>query len=164
MVSSLLTVGSTWDRFSMFGKTTLHLSLSSLVCNSTLHLIFVYMVAFMGIRYYFFVLFVTPKTSFVQLQVCISLTDADNFVLPGDHGCKQLAKPVPHLFSSCACIPLATSYVSASPGLCYYTRLLYFSIQSHYISGKYLVLYRITACYCYLCKTVVVPHTNKKKK
>lgn len=51
----------------MFASTLLHLSLSSGVCSSTLTSNLVYMMCFMNVTYYFFVLFVAPKTSFVQL-------------------------------------------------------------------------------------------------
>lgn len=70
----LLSLGSTWGHFDMFPNTLLHLTLSSLVCTSTLHPKVLQMFPFTNVRYYFFVLFVTPKTSLTQLQVCVSLT------------------------------------------------------------------------------------------
>lgn len=156
MVSSFLTAGTTWYHFSMFGK-TLDLSLSSLFCNSTLHLIFAIHSCFYGIRYYLFVIFVTSKTGFVQLLVGISLTDPWWAVY--SHGPHCQACPPSHpLYSS---VPHPLSPLLQVPAVipdCYIS-----STQSHYISGKYLILYRITACCCSLCKAVVVPNTNKNK-
>lgn len=48
------------------------LDLSSLVCGSVIFLFIVFLVTYMRVRVYF-VLCVTSKSSFVQLQVCISL-------------------------------------------------------------------------------------------
>lgn len=50
-------------------------TLSSLVCSSRLLLNLLYLVFFMYVRLFFFliiVLLVTPRSRFVQLQVCIS--------------------------------------------------------------------------------------------
>lgn len=109
MVFSFLTAGSIWDHFSMLGK-TLDLSLSSLFCNSTQHLIFAIHSCFYGIGYCLFVIFVTSKTSFVQLLVCISLTDLWWAVYSHGPHCRACppSHPVP--------VPLcATSFVSTSP-------------------------------------------------
>lgn len=51
----------------MFASPLFHLSLSSLVYSSMLTPNLVYVMPFMNVTYYFFVLFVAPKTSFVQL-------------------------------------------------------------------------------------------------
>lgn len=68
----ILHLGSTLDHFYMFINMHLHFSLSSLDCRSTLHPNLLYMVTFTYVRYYFFILFVNPKTSFIKLQVCTS--------------------------------------------------------------------------------------------
>lgn len=60
------------ETFYMFGSKLLHLSLSSLVYTSRLHLNLLY-----TLGYYFFVLFATAKTSFVQLKISFILTDCD---------------------------------------------------------------------------------------
>lgn len=64
-----LTPGSTWVIFYMFANTLSHLWL---VCSFTMLLNSLCMVSFTHVGYFFFV---TPKTCFVQLQVCISLRD-----------------------------------------------------------------------------------------
>lgn len=85
------------ETFYMFGSKLLHLSLSSLVYTSRLHLNLLY-----TLGYYFFVLFATAKTSFVQLKISFILTDCDWAVQScGVFG----AEPGPHLSSSCACPP-----------------------------------------------------------
>ena len=49
-----------------------------------------------------FVLFNTPKTSLVQVPVCLSLTDHRLVV----HSCgTSRAKPMPYLLLFCACAP-----------------------------------------------------------
>lgn len=92
-----------------------------LVCSSMLDLNFVYMVSFTFIRYYFIVLFVVPKMSFVELQVCIS--SGDNRRVVYSHRVSS-AKLVPCPLPSCDSTPVPHP---ASPLLkaCYWTRLLF---------------------------------------
>lgn len=87
----------TWHNFFMFANTILHLSFPSLVYSSMLQMHLLYMVPFMYVRY-FFVLFVIPKISFVQLHVHISKTDL--------WGVVSSAKSVPHLLSHHPCVHL----------------------------------------------------------
>jgi len=61
----------------------LHFFFSSLICSSTLHANLLYMVTFTYGRYYSFVLFVNPKTTFIKLQVCMSLNIHHLFVAVG---------------------------------------------------------------------------------
>lgn len=65
----------TWEHFIMFVNTVLHLSFSLLVYSSMLQMYLLCMVPFMYVRYYFFVLFVMAKISFIQLWVHISKAD-----------------------------------------------------------------------------------------
>lgn len=88
----------TWEHFIMFANTVLHLSFSSLFYSSMLQMYLLCMVPFMYVRYYFFVLFVMPKISFIQLWVRISRTDPWCAV--------SGAKPVPLLLSLHPCTPL----------------------------------------------------------
>ena len=92
---SFFALGSTWCHFYTFASMYLHLS--SLVCSARLHLILRFVVPITYVSYYFFVLFVTPKTGFIQLQVSISLTD-ELFI--------AVRSPVPCLLPSPACTPL----------------------------------------------------------
>lgn len=76
----------------------LHLAFISLICTSTLQLIF--QLKFTYVRYYFFIHFLILKTSFVQLQVCISLAVGSpvlSLCLMSYH-----PKPVPLLTARCA--------------------------------------------------------------
>lgn len=75
MFSSFSLLGSTLGLFCMFANTLLDFPFSSFLCSFTLHPNLVSMVPFTHVRYYFFFLFVTPKTGFIQHQVCISTTD-----------------------------------------------------------------------------------------
>lgn len=119
-----------------------------------------YMMPQAYVRCYLFVIFFTPKTSLVQVPVCVFLTNCGLVV----HSCGIFrAKPVPHLLPSCACAPLHHT-------LCpHYSRplLSYLGCLSlHYIivpDCKCLSLHRTTACYCYLYKTIVAPCTERQQ-
>lgn len=74
IVSSLPTVGSTWIHFSLEKQLYTYLFLHWFAVPHYTWLL-LYVGAFVGIRYCSFILFVTPESSFVQLEVCISLTD-----------------------------------------------------------------------------------------
>lgn len=66
------TLGSIWGPFHIPAKQFYSSGPSSSVSSSALSLSLLYTVPFMYVRYYFFV---TLKASFVQLQVCIFLTN-----------------------------------------------------------------------------------------
>lgn len=111
----------------------------------------------MGIKYYFFVLFVTSEASFVQLQVCISLVDHWRVVYGYGLRCQACApflilclySSMPHPVS-----PLLQSS-AVVPGCC----ISLYKVTTLVVN----ILYTIAAFYCCLCKTVVVPHTNRNK-
>lgn len=72
-----------------------HITLFSVVHSSRLHSNSLSMVPFMYVRYYFFVLFLTPRTSYVKLQLSNVFTECCEFSGP-------VWKPVSHLYSPCA--------------------------------------------------------------
>lgn len=111
-----------WEKYDVHGS------------GFTLHLILLCTVHIMYVRYHFFV---STKSSFVQLQACISLTDHQWAVYSHQF---SNAKPVPCLLSSLACTPLhpilsaifkASAIIS---GLC-------FSTLHHCASCKSLILH-----------------------
>lgn len=75
LMVSLLHSGSTLGLFCMFASMLLDFAFSLFLCSFRLHPNLVSMVPFVRARYNFVVLFVTPKSSFIQLHVCISITD-----------------------------------------------------------------------------------------
>lgn len=127
-----------------------HLSHSALLCSSMRHLNLKHVVNFADIEYFFFFfLFVTPKTSFDLLQVCISLTELLSFLQLLGLRCQ----PVPHLFSPFC----AASCLSSSQGLCYCARTECLYMTSLCYSQKYLILHKIITCQENLYKTMVAP-------
>lgn len=98
----VLSPRSTWVHFNMFANLFYTFPLPPLFCRSTSHLNLLCTADFKYARWYFSAAFVKPKTSFVQLQVCVSLTDRRRVL----HCEVSSAKPVPHLFSPHASIPL----------------------------------------------------------
>jgi len=69
-------------------------ALYSLICSSILHPDTQYMLPFMRVRYCFYVLFVTPKSSFVYLHVCISLTGHGQVGYNCSLQCQPCASPL----------------------------------------------------------------------
>lgn len=114
----------------------------------------------MIIAYIFSILFVTPKTRFLQLQVSLLLTNMNELstsIWTQEAACALsfinlylyifVAQPMSPLLKPCA----------VEPGL-------YFSTLCHCVSHKLLVLHRKTTYCCYLHRTVVMPHESKQKK
>lgn len=83
------------------------------------------------------------KTNFIQVQVRISLLEHWWVVLPL-HTCTPLGLIL--------CLHSSRSLLSHqyTASLCY--------------SHKHLTLYKITACYCYPCKTMAPSKTNRQSK
>lgn len=120
-----LLLGSTWGEFCISINMLLIFFISLLVCRSML------------------ILFPVPKTSFIQLQVCISLTD-HRWAVHG-HGVSN-AMPALHPSLSHACAPPHHISISTSQGLCYHTTSVFC----------------YTTFLCYNRKTVVISYKDNK--
>lgn len=114
--SFFLTLGFTWGLFCMFANMFSHLSFPPLVCSSTLHPNLLQLVTFICVRCYFFVLFATRKTSFVQLRSFFSRSRVS---------CLQQCQPAPCPFSSHTCSP-----PHRIPSLCCFRPLLQYEAKS----------------------------------
>lgn len=146
----------TWEHFIMFVNTVLHLSFSLLVYSSMLQMYLLCMVPFMYVRYYFFVLFVMAKISFIQLWVHISKTDPLMSCLRLSSLCASSYHSTPVHLCDAPC-------VSASQTLCHCTRHLFLCPTSLCQSLEHLIWHSITTRYCQLYKTMVVPRKVKQK-
>lgn len=114
----------------------------------------------MYITYYFFVLFVAPKTS--SVHVCISLTDHGWIVYNQEVSsfslCPISSHPTPALL-------YITSCISTSQGLCCHSRPVFLHITSWCYGCLHLVPHRITACSCRLCKLwLIITQKDKWKQ
>ena len=96
----------------------------------------------MNVRQYFFVLFVTPKTSFIQLQVCVSLTEHGQVVMAMASLVLACDAPIitPYLPSSALHFMFPLLKVSAvTPGL-YFSALCHcVRATIHYFYAEYLI-------------------------
>lgn len=121
-----------------------------------------YMFPFMNFTFFFFffAIFVTPNTSFAQLQVCLSLTD-HGWVVNGHEVSSGNACPI--FYQSMPVLLCSTSHIPASQVFCCDTTV-YFSTLCHCVGHRYLILHRITAYSCYLYIAVVVPYKDKQNQ
>lgn len=123
-------------------------TLSSLVCSSILH---PNLLSFMYIRYYIFVFFVLSSSRSAFLYLAMGELQP--------RGLQCQPAPLPSASSACAphhCVmssPLKGSAVVAG---------LSFSALHHRVRVINTILHRIAACYCYLCKNMVLLQEDKQ--
>lgn len=147
----------------MFGKTTLYLSIFFIGLQfhtASKFLLYIVVLWVLGTISLFSLLSLKPVlSSFRSAFLWWTVGDLFMAMVSG-------AKPVPH-FSSCASFLILCLYSSLPhsvspflqssavvPGCC-----ILYKVTTLVVN----ILYRIAAFYCYLCKTVVVPQTNKNK-
>ena len=115
-------------------------------CESTMH--------FMYIRYYFFF---TATSSFVQLKICMFLLIMTELLELWSLQCQASTPSLVLLCWYPSMLHLVSPVPKASSGV----PVLY-SSTLHYCAGVVNIsFYSVTASYCFLYGTVVVPHKVK---
>lgn len=138
--------------FYMSANAPLYLFLFSWIFSSVSWPDFLYMVALRKVNESKGTISFTPKTSFVQLQLCLSLRDCGWMVCSCGVSCARLCPSL----TSRTCTPHCTPVARVSLLLCFCA----LSVSLYCIFG--LVVFRCTQNNCCPCKPMAVPYRVKQ--
>lgn len=122
-----LEIALTWGFFCTFSNKVLLFAFSSLACNYVFFFLFILSVLlFVYLIYSFFLLFFIPKNSFVQLQVCISLTDHWQVIALGVSSASLC--PISYFTLQCLYFTLQVSVFTSQGCYCFNTPVFLYPV------------------------------------